>query len=172
LNVTPLKVAGLTVISRELAAPAAEQIISTRLVQSLRRKVDAAWFANTTSNGPDGLGSITPQIVYAGGPFENTDPFLEAVSLDETVGATLTGFVASPATVLALSQLKKISGGDSNEPLLSAPTAPGGRIIAGVPLVVSPDSPDGQLISIPKARVFVVVRQDAEVAVDRRVLYQ
>lgn len=168
VNVVPKKVAGLTLISAELAAdstPEAEKVISGRLVQSLRRKVDAAWFANTTANGPSGLGSIVPQKVFAGGAFANADPFLEAVSLAEQVGAKLTSFVASPTTVLNLAKLKKQTG--SQEPLLS-PDAAGaaGRLVAGVPLVSSPDCPDGVVYGIPKARVFVVVRQDVEVAVD------
>ena len=175
INVTPSKVAGLTVISRELAAdstPEAEKIISQRLVQSLRRKIDSAWFANTTSNGPNGLGSISPTLIYSdGNAFVNTDPFLAAVSAAEEVGARLTSFVAAPATVLALSQLKELPDGDSNKPLLSEPTAAGGRTIAGLPLVSSPDAPANVVFGIPKARVFVVVRQDAEVAVDRSAFF-
>ena len=175
VNVTPLKVAGLTVISRELAAdstPEAEKVISTRLVQSLRRKIDVAWFANTTANGPSGLGSITPTLVYGGTSFVDTDPFLEAVAEAELEGARLTAFVAHPSTVLALSQLKELPNADSNKPLLSDASAPGGRTIAGVPLVSSPDAPnDGTVWGIPKARVFVIVRQDAEVAVDRSAFF-
>jgi HK97 family phage major capsid protein len=172
INVTPSKVAGLTVISRELAAdstPEAEKVISQRLVQSLRRKVDTAWFANTTSNGPDGLGSISPQIVYGGTSFADTDPFIEAVAAAQTVGATLTSFVTSPATALSISVLK--NGND--ELILSEPAGPGlPRTVSGVPLVVSPDAPDdGSVWGISKARAFVIVRQDTEVAVDRSVFF-
>jgi hypothetical protein len=61
---------------------------------------DTAWFANTTANGPDGLGSTTPSLVYGGNTFANTDPFLEAVAAAELEGARLTAFVTSPTTVL------------------------------------------------------------------------
>ena len=62
--------------------------------------------------------------------------------------------------------MKKATG--SNEPLLQRDvTVPGGRVVAGVPLLVSPDADgDGSVWGIPKARVFVVIRRDVQVALD------
>ena len=68
--VTPAKVAGLTIISRELAedsTPDAAQVVGDGLARDLARKIDLAFFANTTANGPDGLLSLTPQTVDTGG---------------------------------------------------------------------------------------------------------
>jgi HK97 family phage major capsid protein len=124
--------------------------VGQRLVQSLRRKVDAAWFANTTVNGPSGLSIITPSNVYASAAgFTNVDAFLEAVAAAENVGAKVNTFVASPATALDLARLKEST--DSNRNLLQPdPTQPGRRVVAGVPLLVSPDAPDNVVWGIPK----------------------
>jgi HK97 family phage major capsid protein len=167
--VTPKKCAGLTVVSNELiqdSSPEATNIIGQRLVQSLKRKVDSAWFANTTANGPAGLGSITPTDVYVGvGGFTNVDPFYEALAAAEGVGAKLNAFVVNPDVALDLARLKEGTG--SNKNLLQPdPTQPGRRVVAGVPLLVSPDAPVGVVWGIPKAVTFVVLRKDAEVALD------
>ena len=59
ITVTPKKLAGLVVVSNELAAdssPAALGVVGQGLVRDLRRKIDAAYFTATTLNGPSGLG--------------------------------------------------------------------------------------------------------------------
>ncbi|BBX52222.1 hypothetical protein GCM10009645_15580 [Mycolicibacterium poriferae] len=167
--VTPKKVAALSVLSNELiedSSPEASAVIGQRLVQSLVRKVDASWFAAATANGPAGLGSITPSETYAGAAYANIDAFLEAITAAEAEGAQVNSFVTHPNTALALAKLKKATG--SNEPLLQRDvTVPGGRVVAGVPLLVSPDADgDGSVWGIPKARVFVVIRRDVQVALD------
>lgn len=171
--VTPRNVAGLTVVSNQLAEdsdPAATAVIGDRLVQSLRRKIDTAFFAAATTNGPSGLGAIAPTQVYAGTAFGNLDPFLEAQVAAEKAGAKLTSFVAHPDTVLALARVKKATG--SNEPLLQSDAAsPSGRVIAGTPLITSPDAPVNVVWGIPKALSFVVLRKDVELAVDSSVFF-
>ena len=118
--VVPSKVAGLSIVSRELAmdsSPSAQQLVGEGLAQSLANKIDAAFFADTTANGPSGLLSVTDaQVVDTSAGITNTDPFAEALSLAETVGAAITSFFAHPNTVLTLSKVKKQTG--SNEPLL------------------------------------------------------
>jgi HK97 family phage major capsid protein len=102
----------------------------------LARKVDAAFFADTTSNGPSGLRSLDDiQFIDTDTtPLTNVDAFSEAISKAENVGATVTAFVANASTVLALSKVKKLTSG-SNEPLLQPdPTRPTRRQILGVPL--------------------------------------
>ncbi len=167
--VVPKKVAALSVLSNELiedSSPEASTVIGNRLVQSLVRKIDLAWFAAATANGPAGLGSITPSETYAGVAYANTDAFLEAITAAESVGAQVNTFVAHPATALALAKLKKATG--SNEPLLQRDvTVPGGRVVAGVKLLVSPDAPnDGTVYGIPKDRAFVVIRRNVQVVLD------
>lgn len=83
---------------------------------------------------------------------------------------TLTAFVASPATALALASLKEQTG--SNKALLgSDPTQPTSRVIAGLPLYTSPAIADGIVWGIPQAHSIMVVRQDATVVTDTSVFF-
>lgn len=168
LDVVPKKVAALTIISNELAndsSPEAQQVVGDSIARDIARKLDAAYFTATTANGPDGLENIAYQLVSAGSQFTNTDPFAEALSKAEVVGAQLTSWVAHPTTLLGLSQLKKQTG--SNEPLLQPdPTQPTRRQILGLPLFWSPFVDEGAVWGIPIQRVFAVLRQDVELVVD------
>jgi HK97 family phage major capsid protein len=76
VNITPSKLAGLVVVSNELAAdssPAALQVVGQRLVRDLSRKIDAAYFGNATVNGPSGLLFIAATAVDAGDAWANFD---------------------------------------------------------------------------------------------------
>ena len=122
--VVPKKLAGLTVVSNELVAdsdPSALEIVGAGLVRDLQVRLDAAYFANTTANGPSGIQSIAAQPVEIGGAFANLDPFAAALSKAETVGADITSFVAHPATLLQLEQLKVATS--YNQPLLGVDPA-------------------------------------------------
>ncbi|QKW05576.1 phage major capsid protein [Streptomyces sp. NA04227] len=166
--VTPAKVAGLTVVSSELAEdsnPQAQQIVGDGLARSIARQVDAAFFGRLPDPAPRGLEAVQGvTTVTAGKKWANLDPFLEAIAQAETVGATLTSFTAHPTDALALATLKEQTG--SNRPLLgSDPTAPTRRVIAGVPLHVSSAVTPGTVWGLPKDRVFVVLRRDVKVDV-------
>ena len=52
-----------------LRAPLREQ---AGLARDIAKKVDAAFFADTTTNGPSGLGSLTTSTVDTGGTITNT----------------------------------------------------------------------------------------------------
>lgn len=250
VDVVPKKVAGLSIISRELAndsSPQAAQVVGESLARDIARRIDAAFFAAATSNGPAGLLSITPSTVdtraatalptvtataatnkvnstahglangdvvifsaltggaglavdtpyyvvnkatndfevsaTAGGSavdittdasaataykrvLTNLDPFAEAISKAENVGAVVNNFVLNPADLLTLATLKKASG--SNEPLLgSDPTQPTKRTALGIPLVPCSDVKVGTIWGVPKDRVIIVLREDATLDVDR-----
>lgn len=174
IDVTPSKVAGLTIISRELADdsdPAANNVVGDGLARDIARKVDAAFFGALASPAPSGLGALagtTP--VAAGVAFANLDPFAEAMSEAEQLGATLTAFVANPADALALAQLKDATG--SNRPLLGVdPTQPTRRTIFGVPLYVSADVTAGTVWGYDRDKVWIVLRDDAKIEVDRSVFF-
>lgn len=167
--VRPSKIAGLCVLSRELAedsAPSAQQLVGEGLAQSIATTVDTAFFGNTTANGPSGLLSVAGvQFVDTTAGITNTDPFAEALSLAENVGATVTSFVANPATVLDLAKVKRQEG--SNEPLLGYDASqPTQRQVLGVPLVSSPAVAVGDVWAIPAAKLMVVLREDVSLAVD------
>lgn len=91
LIVTPKKVAGLTVVSRELAedsSPEATQTVGDGLARDIAKKIDAAFFGDTTTNGPSGLRALAGvTMVDATGPVVDLDVFAEAIAEAENVGA-------------------------------------------------------------------------------------
>lgn len=143
VNVTPSKLAGLVVVSNELAAdssPAALQVVGDGLVRDLRRKTDAAYFAAATPNGPAGIASLAASTASAGGAWTNLDWAAAAIAAAENLHTAITAFVTSPATALSLSTLKEYTAAASNKPLLQAdPTQPVSRTISGVPLYREPE---------------------------------
>jgi HK97 family phage major capsid protein len=169
LVATPLKLAGLTVCSNELVAdsdPSALDIVGQGLVRDLQVRLDAAYFGSTTADGPNGIAHLTgAQHVDGGSALTDLDPFAEALSLAETVGSVITGFVASPANVLAVSTLKVAA--TYNQPLLGVdPSSPTKRSVFGVPLYSSPAVDDDVVWAIPSAKTFVVMRLPASVVTD------
>lgn len=170
LKATPKKLAGLTIVSNELAndsSPAAAQIVGNSLARNIAAKLDAAFFGTTTTNGPAGLGSLTGvSAVAVTTAFANLDPFAEAMSDVEQEGTRITAFVANPADALVLAQLKDRT--DSNKPLLGMdPTRPGARQIFGVPLYVSPHLAANTVYGIAAERTFTVLRQGVTVDMSR-----
>lgn len=174
VEVVPAKLAGLTIITAELAAdtsPEAQEVVGQGLARDCARKLDAAFFGALTAPAPPGLGSTTPTVVAAGAAFTNMDPFAEGMSYAEEVGATLGAWVASPATALDLARIKVDAG--SNLPLIASPEAgtSARRSVGGLPLFVSPAVADGKVWGIPRDRTFVVIRQDTKIDVDGSVFF-
>lgn len=170
--VTPSKVAGLTIVSRELAEdsnPAAATVVGDGLARDIARKVDAAWFGALAPPAPSGLSALAG-IQTVTGVFANLDPFAEAISRAETVGATVTAFVCSPATALVLAKLK--SGSGSNAPLLGQDaTSAGQRRVLGVDVLTSPTITGSTVWAYSASRVWTVIRDDVSLEVDRSVFF-
>ena len=174
LVVTPAKVAGLTIISRELADdsdPAAAQVVGDGLARDIARRIDQAAFAGLASPAPAGLTTLSGIQTYVNAAaYASLDFAAEAISKAETVGATITHFVTSPATALALAKIRTASG--SNEPVLGKDaTSATGRMILGVPLYVSPFVAANVLWAIDSSRVWLVVRDPATIEADRSVFF-
>ncbi|RUP35020.1 MAG: phage major capsid protein [Mycolicibacterium sp.] len=170
LDIVPKKLAALTIISNELAndsSPEAQQVVGDSIARDIARKVDAAYFVNTTLNGPDGIASVAgAQLVDGGGAYTNTDPFAEALSKAEVVGANITAWVAHPDTVLTLSKLKIGTG--YNLPLFGPDVSvPTGRSILGRPLYWAPTVAEGVVWGIPQDRAYVILRNDVDLVVDQ-----
>lgn len=167
------KAGGLSIVTNELLADASPDVATTigqGLARDIARKIDTAFFGNTTTNAPNGIRSITTSTVSAGGTWDDLDPFTAAVYAAEAQGATLTSWVANPADALALAQLKSASG--SNVGLLDPdPTQPARRLLAGLPLIASPTVAVGTVFGVPAAHVMVVIRNDVDVQIDRSVLF-
>lgn len=178
IEVTPAKVAGLSIVTRELAddsSPEAQQIVGEALARDIARRVDQAFFSSVADPAPDGLADLTgfTAVTTPAGEtsWADLDVFAEAISEAEQLGAAVTAFVANPADVLALVQLKEAPSG-SNRPLLQPdPTMPTRTSIQGIPLRSAPDVAPGTVWAIPEDRVHVVIRDDAEVTSDRSVFF-
>ncbi len=165
------KIAGLTVISREMAddsSPDVAQQIGQGLARDIARRIDEAFFGTRASATLPfrGLGDITGVTEVAAAAWKNGDPFTEAVYRAQEVGAQVGAFVTNPGTALALAQLKE--GTASNRDLLQPdPTSPTVRRIAGVPLLVSPAVAEGVVWGLPNdGRVLLVIRKDVDLRRD------
>jgi len=170
LSVTPRKVAGLTIVSRELAddsTPGALKIVGDGLARSIADRVDAAFFGALAAPAPAGLESLTGLTTITGPTaWEDLDPFAAAIAAADGHGTVVTSFVANPADALLLAQLKESTG--SRRPLLgSDPTAPTRRVIQGVPLLTSPRVAAGTVWALPKERTFVVRRQEVSMELSK-----
>ena len=126
--------------------------------------------ANTITNGPSGLLSLSSTAVDAGDAWTNLDWAEAAKTAAETINTKLTAFVANPAIALKLAALEEQTG--SNKQLLSAdPAAPTGRVISGVPPYTSATIGDDIVWGIPAAHSLVVIRSDATVVTDGSVYF-
>lgn len=174
VNVVPTKVAGLSVISRELAddsSPEAAQVVGQGLSRDIARRVDQAYLGALAAPAPSGLGALvgfTP--IAAPAAWADADPFTEAQFAAEDEFATITSWVAHRDDAEALANLKEAT--DSTRPLLQPDvTRPGRRVIGGVPLYTSPYATPGVVWGIPEDRVHVVIRDDATIESDRSVFF-
>ncbi|GAA1382942.1 hypothetical protein GCM10009613_11640 [Pseudonocardia kongjuensis] len=173
--VTPMKLAALTAVTNEMrddSDPASLDLVGRGLARDLVKKVDAAFFGNTVTNGPSGLQSVAGVGVVNDGESSpgpvtvaNSDPFAQAIAQAEQVGAVVSAWAAHPDDALALAQLKEATG--SNRGLLQPdPTQSGRRLIEGVGLYVSPAVAKGTIWGIPQAFVHVVQRDGATLETD------
>lgn len=174
LVVTPPKVAGLSVVSREMADdsdPAVAQVIGEGLARDLSRKIDQAAFAGLAAPAPAGLSTLSGVQTYINADaFVSLDFAAEAVSKAETVGATITHFIAGPAVALALAKIRTATG--SNQPVLGTDaTAATSRSVLGVPLLVTPHVAANTLWAVDSSRMWLVVRDNATVETDRSVFF-
>lgn len=173
--IRPPKLAGLTVISNELAndsSPAAADIVGGGLARSIASKIDQAFFGPPMpAPAPAGLASVTGAgIVALGGGLVNLDPFAAAISAAEQAGGTITTFVVSPATGLKLATLKSTDG--ANSPLLGLDaTNTTARQVLGVPVKVARHLDDNVAWGIDATAVYSVLRSDVTVDVDRSAFF-
>lgn len=159
LVITPKKVAGRTQISNEAAAdtnPAVAEQTGKALARSIAKGVDHAFFANTTTNGPSGLLSLTGVNVVDTGTVTLTslDAFHEAKFAALADGAELTHFILAPDVALTLSKAKQ--GSSSNMGLLD--NVGDGISLAGVKVLVSTDVAAGNAWGVDASQIYAVQR--------------
>lgn len=163
LVIVPKKVAGLTQISNEAAEdtnPAVANQIGQSLGRSIAKKIDAAFFADTTTNGPSGLLSLTGINVVDTGTITLTslDPFHEAKAAALADGADISVWILAPDVALTLSKTKQLTTG-SNVGLLDSTGVADGVTLAGVPVLVSTDVAAGNAWGLDGSQVLIVQRK-------------
>lgn len=184
VNIKPRKLAGLSIISNELAndsSPAAMQVVGEGLVRDLARKLDQAMFGTPASpEAPAGLtaNAGVTTIVVGDTAINAGVPVIDGASPDSMDWAimadaharlhntAITSYVVSPGRFAWLSFIKESQ--ISNRSLLQPDsTSPTGLTINGKPVFVTPAVADDSVYCIPRQHVFVAMRQDASVEADR-----
>lgn len=175
ITVTPRKLAALTIVSSELAhdsSPDAVSLVGSSIARNLARALDNAWFGNTVANGPAGLASISGITSIPAGTITNTDPFVTAEFDVAGEGANVTAWMCNKNTAASLSKIKEQTGSNRNllQPDAASPTK---RAINGVPLFVVPGNAiaDGVVWGVDRSRVYVVIREGADLRVDESVFF-
>jgi HK97 family phage major capsid protein len=167
LVVTPKAVKGLTQISNEAANdsnPAVAEQIGKGLGRNVAKKIDAAFFGNTVTNGPSGLLSLVGVNVVDTGTVTlvSLDAFHEAKAMALADGAELSVFILAPDVALTLSKAKQLTTG-SNVGLLDANGVGDGVFLAGIPVLVSTDVAAGNAWGLDGSQVLVVQRTGTNV---------
>lgn len=170
------KVAGLSVISRELASdtnPDAAEEIGMGLVRDIARKIDAAFFGSNVANpkAPAGLEDLTGVTRgMEAASFADLDMFVAARMRAAGLASPLSAFVMNSNEALTLANLKK--NGSTNERLLTSDPNTGGElVIDGIPVLVSDSVPDRVTWALPGSRCTVAVREDVSVEADRSAFF-
>lgn len=161
--VVPSKVAGLTQVSNEAVEdtdPAVAAMIGRALARDIAKKIDAAFFGDTVTNGPSGLLSVEGvQVVDTGAGWTTLDYVHDAKSQALANGAELTHIVLAPDVALALSKAKTATG--SNQGLLE--TVDDGIKLAGLIALVSPAVTEGSAWALDASQVMTVRRKGTTV---------
>lgn len=171
LVVTPKAVKGLTQISTEAAEdtnPAVANQIGRGLARNIAKKIDAAFFGNTVTNGPAGLLSLTGINVVDTGTVTLTslDAFHDAKAAALADGAEISVWILAPDVALTLSKAKQLTTG-SNVGLLDSTGVADGTTLAGVPVLVSTDVAAGNAWGLDREQVLVVQRTGTRVVSSR-----
>lgn len=165
--VVPTKVAGRTQISNEAADdtdPAIARVIGKALARDIAKKIDAAFFGNTVTNGPSGLLSVAGiSVVDTAGAWTALDHIHDAKAKALAEGAELTHIVLAPDVALALSKAKTATG--SNQGLLE--TVDDGIKLAGLTALVSPAVGAGNAWALDESQVLTVRRTGTTLATSR-----
>lgn len=168
--VTPSKVAGLTVVSSELASdsnPAAAQVVGDGLARDMAQKIDAAFFGHLASPAPGGLASLTGThtITTSANTWVGIDELIDGAAYVTGIGAHVTAWITSSSDAAGLAKIKALANG--TVPLLQPdPTQPSRALIQGIPLYASPHVTPGTIWGVDASRITTVVREDVLVTSD------
>lgn len=170
VDLTPLKVAGLTVISMELledSQPSAEMLVRDGLVEASSQRVDQTFLSTSAA-----VSGVSPAGILNGvTAFQASGTDLAAVRADmqtliypyvQNKMATGITFVMNPATALALSwmygSLDQRAFPDINQ---------GGGTLNGMPVVVGDNVTPGQIIAIRTGDVWRIGDSGIRISMSR-----
>lgn len=166
ITVTPAKVAGLTIISRELAndsSPDAMRMVGDSLSRSIIEQVDRAFLRRLPSPAPTGLPyeTATSMVTAGSDDTERTATYAYAlrfaISDVKSQGGAPTSLVMNPADVFALSTITESE--TSRRPLLEQTST-----FDGLPVIQSAHVPAGRAWIMDASQVFTVMREGVEIA--------
>ena len=159
ITVVPSKIAGLTIVSRELAedtSPAAAELVGASLARAITLQVDRGFLGDLAAPAAKGLDSLTDVSVVEGA-LDSLDSLHEAKAAAAAEGGTASVILANPSDVLALALLKDESG--SNRALVESTST-----IAGLPVISSRHVAAGKLWVLDASQIMTVLREDVELA--------
>nr|WP_301130132.1 phage major capsid protein [Streptomyces cacaoi] len=169
LAVTPVKFAGLSIVSRELiddSSPSASEVVGRSIARQISESVDKALLNPQAGINPQGLADLDGiSTVDAGATLTDLDPFQAALATSERNGGQLTSWITDADTALAMATLKEAS--TSNRSLLTADmTVDGRRQLLGRPIYVSPQCPAGKVYGVSGKDLLVIQREGTRLDVD------
>lgn len=170
VELTPLKVAGLTVISMELledSQPSAEMLVRDGLVEASSQRVDTTFLSTSAASAgvsPAGiLNGVTP-IQASGTDLAAVRTDMQSLIYPFVTNKMATGItlVMNPATALALSwmygSLDQRAFPDINQ---------GGGTLNGMPVVVGDNVTPGQIIAIRTSDVWRIGDSGIRISMSR-----
>lgn len=167
LTITPAKVAGLTIVSRELAedsSPAAAELIGQGLARSIVDKVDAAFLQPLPAPAPAGLREAGATQMTTAGTDATERSKLAAYALRSAAaevrgkGATPSALLMHPADAFALSTITESDS--SRRPLLDNVDT-----FDGMTVLQSSHVPQGRAWIVDSSQVITVLREGTTLAV-------
>lgn len=165
------KLAGLTVVSRELAEdshPSAVEEIGKGLVRDIARKLDTAMFSDAGAKAPSGLATLEGVTELAAPEtWANLDVFKQAKLRAAALGTTVAAFVVNTEDAEALLVLKETT--TSNKDLIDSDGT--SFTIGGTPVIPSEHVAAGTAWAVPAGRVIVGLREEASVDVDNSAFF-
>lgn len=167
LTIAPAKVAGLTIISRELAedsSPEAAELVGQSLARSIVAQVNAAFLTGLPAPAPAGLPAATATQITVSGvdEAERANAYVytlrNAVSQVRAHGGTPSAVLMNPADAFAMSAVTEAEG--SRRFLMES-----AETVEGLPVIQSAAVPVGRAWVVDHTQVLTVLREGTTVAV-------
>ncbi|PXX59846.1 HK97 family phage major capsid protein [Nocardia tenerifensis] len=178
LILNPRKLAGLSVITNELAqssTPQAADIVGRGLAKDIAKKLDMGAFGTLPAPAPPGLATLSGvKAVTAhvqGGKLTDFDWAAEAESLSALAGGNITHWIAAPDAALLVATTPLGGVGGQMPALQPDPALPTRRQVLGRPLLVSAAVESRTIWGVDQSRSFLAIAEDVTLEADRSVFF-